>query len=86
MGFWDELRDKVLVPAGQVYVANKEVDRILEFGRNVARRELKHSAAERDDDGIQLLINRLDEIAKDTDDERAELAAELAEYAESLLD
>jgi len=53
--------------------------------RNVARRELKHDADRSDSETGKRLVAALDYRAKTEVGEKAELAAGLAEYAESLI-
>jgi hypothetical protein len=84
MGFWDGIGKA----AGEValnYAATQEANRLLDLGKALARRELKRTSKDADQEGWQRLINMLDGLARANDGERSELAAELAEYAETLL-
>jgi hypothetical protein len=54
------------------------------MSKPVARRELKNLSATLGSDEWDLLLNQLDEIARSDSGRRADMAAELAEYGESL--
>jgi hypothetical protein len=64
--------------------AKKEASRLLGMSKPVARRELKNLSATLGSDDWDLLLNQLDEIARSDSGRRADMAAELAEYGESL--
>jgi hypothetical protein len=64
--------------------AKKEASRLLGMSKPVARRELKNLSATLGSDEWDLLLNQLDEIARSDSGRRADMAAELAEYGESL--
>lgn len=88
MGFWDDIKDALKEGAQEGtanYIFTHDIDQILTLSTPVARRELRHYLDDLDEGGIQRVIKVLDDIARDEDDERSDLAAELAEYAESFL-
>ena len=64
--------------------AKKEASRLLGMSKPVARRELKNLSGTLGSDEWDLLLNQLDEIARSDSGRRADMAAELAEYGESL--
>jgi hypothetical protein len=64
--------------------AKKEASRLLGMSKPVARRELKSLSQTLDSDEWRLLLSQLDDIARSDSGRRADMAAELAEYGESL--
>jgi hypothetical protein len=64
--------------------AKKEASRLLGMSKPVARRELKNLSTTLDSDDWDMLVNALDEVARSDSGRRADMAAELAEYGESL--
>jgi hypothetical protein len=64
--------------------AKEEASRVLGMSEPVARRELKRLSKTLDSDMWRLLIGQLDDIAHNDSGRRADVAARLAEYAESL--
>jgi hypothetical protein len=64
--------------------AKEEASRLLGMSEPVARRELKTMSQTMDSEIWQLMVAQLDDIAKTDSGRRADIAARLAEYAESL--
>jgi hypothetical protein len=64
--------------------AQQKAEHLLELSSAVARRELKAASGEEFEGHMDILVEALDNIARTDDGRRAEFAAELAEYAESL--
>jgi len=65
-----------------------EASRLVGLGRSQARREIKSHADSWGSDSMQELVTQLDFISKtlsSSDRENADVAADLAEYAESLI-
>lgn len=90
MGLGDALRN-TLKAAGELGIAlakvqraEQEANRVLGMSEPVARRELKGMSERLDDDVWRAIIITFDQIAKDDSGRRADMAARLAEYAESL--
>jgi hypothetical protein len=66
--------------------AGLEVKRLLDMNAAVVRRTIKSGLPERwDRDQLGRMIKALDRVAQRPGDAKAERAAELAEFAESLL-
>jgi hypothetical protein len=83
-GFWDKALGVVNEGVETKMLMNR-LEPVLGLSRNVARREVKTLHASADVTGRARLVRVLDYFAKTCDDrDEADLAAELAEYAESL--
>lgn len=87
MSGWEKL-GKALGSLATGAAVNLEAQRLVGLGRSQARREIKSHANSWGSDGMRDLVFQLDFIAKalsSSDRENADLAAELAEYAESFI-
>lgn len=84
MGFWDDMKDALKDGALEV-LALKEAERLLELSAPVARRDLKRTASSWDEASMRRLIGAFDRVAAAEPGARADQAAALAEYAESLI-
>jgi hypothetical protein len=71
--------------AAELAAADRVAKEVVTLSRNVARRRLKEVSSAMNETQMQWIVATLDGIAKREQGEKAELAAELAEYAESLL-
>ena len=90
MSFKDGMR-KTLSALGEVadalaksQRAEQEASRVLGMSEPVARRELKRLSQTLDSDVWQMMVHQFDSIAEGDSGRRADMAARLAEYAESL--
>lgn len=83
MGFWSGVF-KTLDAVGKAGIAHDEAERLAAQSPAVARRQLVLASRDADDDRWHFLINALDQIARTSTGKKAEFAAALAEYGESL--
>jgi len=81
---WDTLGE-VADALAKSQRAEQEASRLLGMSEPVARRELKRMSETLDSDVWRLMIGQFDTIAQNDSGRRADMAARLAEYAESLL-
>ena len=89
MGFTDGVKktlkglNDVAGAYSKVQQGEQEASRVLGMSEPVARRELKRLSGTLDSDVWRVMVNQFDNIAQNDSGRRADMAARLAEYAES---
>jgi hypothetical protein len=90
MGFTDGVKktlgaiNDVAVTYSKLQQGQQEASRVLGMSEPVARREVKRLSETLDSDVWRVMVSQFDNIAQDDSGRRADMAARLAEYAESL--
>lgn len=84
MGFWENV-GKFTSAIAMVAAAQQEAQRLIGLSEPVARRQLKSASRSANDDQWRSLISALDNLASTESGDKADLAARLAEYAETLV-